>query len=172
MFYLMVTNDATYKTRKTMWKSGWKKMPIAHVLQKVARPMCVQVLTGRGYQSTTVKHEYAERAKRALSLDKSPIVLYCGDYDPSGMNILESVIQDIHDDFGLPEVQFIRVALNLDQIEEYNLPSVPIKAKDRRKETHRRRYGDIAVELDALHPGILRELATQAMESLFDMGDY
>ncbi|MBI4642276.1 MAG: hypothetical protein HY790_11330 [Deltaproteobacteria bacterium] len=32
-----------------------------------------------------------------------------------------------------------------------------------------KRFGDIAVELDALHPQVLRELAVEAIESHFDM---
>lgn len=87
------------------------------------------------------------------------------------MNILESTIQNLEDDFNLPGVEFIRVGLNTDQIEKYQLPHVPLKDSDSRFKSHVKRYGEVAVELDALHPETLRGIVIEALQNQFDMED-
>lgn len=149
-----------------------EKDALAHIVRRVATPHCVQVLTGRGYQSVTVKHDYVLRARRAIELGKIPNIIYFGDFDPDGLGILKAVVEDMRDIYKLPEVRFHRVALNLDQIVRWELPHVPLKTNDKKYkavQAHKLSYGDVGVELDALHPLVLQELAVNAMESLFDM---
>ena len=54
---------------------------------------------------------------------------------------------------------------------DYELPHDPqaVKITDKRYRKYVQRFGDLAVELDALHPQVLRELAVEAIESHFDM---
>lgn len=68
-------------------------------------------------------------------------------------------------------VQYIRVALTPEQVAAYELPSDPaaVKLTDRRLKAYVRRFGMVAVELDALHPQALQEMAVEAIESQFDM---
>ncbi|MGQ9687935.1 MAG: hypothetical protein ACUVXF_03975, partial [Desulfobaccales bacterium] len=58
-----------------------------------------------------------------------------------------------------------------DQIMDYELPHDPqaVKITDKRYRKYVHRFGDLAVELDALHPQVLRKLAVDAIESQFDM---
>ena len=58
------------------------------------------------------------------------------------------------------EIHFERIAVNLEQIREWDLPTRPTKASDSRSKG----FGDISVELDAIPPTDLRDLVTMAIE--------
>lgn len=59
-----------------------------------------------------------------------------------------------------------RLALNMDQIEEYSPPPNPAKQTDSRFESYLTNYGDESWELDALEPSVLAELAKAHIGSL------
>uniref|UniRef100_A0A7V4G6B6 Uncharacterized protein n=1 Tax=Desulfobacca acetoxidans TaxID=60893 RepID=A0A7V4G6B6_9BACT len=102
---------------------------------------------------------------------QKPVILYFGDMDPSGWQMLEAIKQTLEDDMDLWGVEYQRVALTPEQIMSYELPHDPqaVKITDRRYRHYVERFGDLAVELDALHPQVLRQLAVEAIESHFDM---
>ena len=83
--------------------------------------------------------------------------------------MLEATIQTLEEEMECWGVEYIRVALNHNQIKD--LPNDPTAAKtsDMRYRNYVERFGNVAVELDALHPQILQELAVRAIESQFDM---
>jgi len=55
-------------------------------------------------------------------------------------------------------VTVIRIALNMNQIEEYNPPPNPAKATDSRYQKYKDLHGDESWELDALEPAVLTQL--------------
>lgn len=57
-------------------------------------------------------------------------------------------------------LDFHRIAINEDQIEEYSLPTKPPKAGDRRS-----RHINVAVEAEAMPSGIMRQMLTNWIES-------
>ena len=71
------------------------------------------------------------------------------------------------------DVHLDRIALNMNQVEEYELPhSVEaIKTKDPNYKWYSERYGDIAVELDALHPEKLQQLVKLGLSLYLDIED-
>lgn len=64
-----------------------------------------------------------------------------------------------------------RVALLLEDIERYNLPCPPeaCKKTDTRYACHVKQFGELAVELDALEPGIILERIRRAIMAELDM---
>ena len=65
------------------------------------------------------------------------------------------------------DVRLVPLALTVDQVAEYDLPKVPIKQSEKRREGFEARYGEGAVELDALEalrPGELRRIVESAIE--------
>ena len=58
------------------------------------------------------------------------------------------------------DITFERLAVNPDQIREWNLPSRPTKTTDSRAKG----FGKISVELDAIRPRDLRELVEAAIQ--------
>lgn len=122
----------------------------------------VRVLALRGYSSQT----FVDTIKRDVRLDgRYSILIYGGDYDPSG--------EDIQRDFEKRTDCFdeiIRVALTPEQVERYNLPEYPGKATDSRAKGFRKRHGKLVqVELDALPPDVLKLLYEEEFFGYFDL---
>jgi hypothetical protein len=148
-----------------------EKDALSQVFEKVAYPYCIRAVTCRGYQSITFLDGFRRRAQAAMERGQKPVILYFGDMDPSGWQMLEAIKQTLEDDMDLWGVEYQRVALTPEQIMSYELPHDPqaVKIADKRYRNYVERFGDLAVELDALHPQVLWELAVEAIESHFDM---
>lgn len=71
-------------------------------------------------------------------------------------------------DRGEPAFTVNRIALNMDQVEEYNPPPNPAKITDSRFEGYERVYGDESWELDALDPAVLDALIEDHVLELRD----
>jgi hypothetical protein len=140
-----------------------EKDALATLFRKVAEKYCISVTTCRGYISADFVNKYKRRTMQ--NADRRPVVLYFGDFDPSGLNMSESLESRMLNDFNIP-VNFIRPALNVEQIEKYNLPHVDedLKRGDSRAANHVKKYGFLAVELDALKPPDLSDIIHNAIQ--------
>jgi len=140
-------------------------------LQGVFEDPCMMEDVGlapcKGYPSITFLHEANMRFQPMMDEGKNIIILYWGDYDPSGLNIPESIKTNL-ERMGA-EVTVIRMALNPDQIEEMGLPGVPPKVTDSRT---RNWDGGSVVELDAVEPKTLSRMAREAIRTHFDQSRY
>jgi hypothetical protein len=100
--------------------------------------------------------------------DRPAVLLYAGDFDPSG--------EDIERDFVTRADCFAethRVALTAAQVETYQLPPQPGKATDSRAAAFRERHGRLVqVEVDALPPDTLQGLYTAALAPYWDTSRY
>jgi uncharacterized protein YlbG (UPF0298 family) len=148
-----------------------EKDALSQVFERVAYPYCIRAVTCRGYQSITFLDAFRRRAQAAMERGQHPVILYLGDLDPSGVQMLEATRQTLEDEMNLWGIEYHRVALTPEQVALFNLPYDPtaVKTTDKRYKSYVRRFGDIAVELDALHPKTHREMAVEAIESQFDM---
>lgn len=72
-------------------------------------------------------------------------------------------IQDRMDMFVGGDVDVIRIALNMDQIQQYGPPPNPSKVTDPRAKDYRARYGNESWELDALEPSVMASLVEDAV---------
>jgi hypothetical protein len=92
------------------------------------------------------------------------IVLYAGDYDPSGMYMSEHDLPDRLAEYGGGHVDLRRVTLKREHLDD--LPSFPAsdKKKDPRYKWFVRLFGDRCWELDALDPNDLRALIEGAIQ--------
>src|SRR3546814_10153320 len=96
--------------------------------------------------------------------DRPAVLLYAGDFDPSG--------EDIDRDFTARTDCFakvVRVALNAEQVTEYDLPPAMGKATDSRASRFVERHGTLVqVELDAVPPGVLQQRYGDAIADYWD----
>lgn len=140
-------------------------------LQGVFETPCMLKSVGlapcKGYPSITFLHEASERFEDAEDNDKKVIILYFGDYDPSGEDIPRSVEDNLRR-MGI-DVEVKRLALTPEQIEEMGLPGVPPKSTDTRT---RNWSGGSVVELDAVEPKTLEQMCRDAIEEHFDKDAY
>jgi len=110
-----------------------------------------------GYVSLSEMWRASERYEDMNAIDQKPIIIHLGDHDPSGMDMTRD-ISDRQDIFSFDSVEVIRIALNMNQVEEHNPPPNPAKLTDSRAPDYIRRYGPDSWELDALDPITLRNL--------------
>lgn len=94
-------------------------------------------------------------------------VLYFGDFDPSGHDMVRSLVERIGF-FGTSPDMTICAILRSD-ISEYDLPPDFTKTTDTRRAAFVAEHGDIAVELDALPIEVLRERIRERVESHMDL---
>lgn len=103
-----------------------------------------------------------------VAADRPAVLLYAGDFDPSG--------EDIDRDFVARTdcwTKVVRVALTAEQVTQYRLPPNPGKATDSRAAGFVARHGELVqVELDALPPETLRALFAEAIADYWDESIY
>jgi hypothetical protein len=145
---------------------GVEKNAIVEQLWRWFRDRGLPIVALGGYASQS----YVDDVARAVSSDgRSAVLIYAGDFDPSGEDIDRDFTERTNGCFD--EVR--RIALNPDQIATYNLPPQPGKTSDTRAGSFVARHGMLVqVELDALPPDILRGLYQDAIERLWDRSTY
>jgi hypothetical protein len=143
-----------------------EKDALSEVAEKAARRSGCAFLACRGYLSSTVLYQAAERFKEKTANGQECVIVYAGDHDCSGIDMTRD-IQDRLKLFGA-KAAVRRVALNMDQIERYNPPPNPAKETDKRFQTYAERFGTSTWELDALKPQILSEIFYSAAVDFFN----
>jgi hypothetical protein len=150
--------------------------------------------------------EAGERIRTVCSVleVRTAHVLYLGDHDPSGEDMVRDVSErldeyanngwllkaadkidpktkekyrgwvseDPHDrarrlDPHI-EVNVHKLALTMDQIEEYEPPPNPAKMSDSRAQKYVEEHGDESWEVDALPPAVLRDIIEAKLDELVD----
>jgi len=135
-----------------------EKEALTGVLQPVCGDMDIPLLADRGYPSVSVLRAFAvERIIPAINEGQHVIILHLGDHDPSGMDMSRDLRDKLLLFTGEP-VDIYRIALNMNQIEEFNLPPNMAKKTDKRFKAYAAQYGTSSWELDALPPAYLDQL--------------
>ena len=62
-----------------------EKDALSQIFEDVAWPYCIRHTTCRGFDSATALRKFAERARDAISRKQWVVLLYFGDFDPSGL---------------------------------------------------------------------------------------
>jgi len=122
--------------------------------RKILRDWNVKIRVCKGYPSWTFIYQAVSELKEYKG--RKVIILYFGDFDPSGVDISRFITHALKY-FGI-EVEFKRVAVLREHIEKYNLPPKPEDAetleknlRDPRASKFIERYGQLyVVELDAM----------------------
>ena len=143
---------------------GVEKDALVELLWREFAKYGVGVVSLHGYSSQTLDSDFLDE----ISDERETVFIYGGDLDPSGYDILRN-LEDQTDNAMLVE----RVALTLEQVDEYGLPENYAKAGDSRKAAFVAAMGrDIQVELDALPPDELMRLYREKFEQYYDLDAY
>lgn len=138
-----------------------EKDALSNVLWRVTSKYHVRLMVNRGYSSVTAMHDAAER------LMDGDMILYFGDHDPSGLDMIRDIEERLFD-FN-KEIQVVPVALTMEQIKQYNPPPNPAKITDPRSGWYIKEYGHTSWELDALPPNVLIDLVESHIKKNIDM---
>lgn len=105
-----------------------EKDAVSNILRRVTKYYHVRLMINRGYSSCSAMY----RAARRFKSSEQPVkILYVGDHDPSGLDMLRDIKGRL-DEFRTEMFEVVHVALTLDQIEEFQPPPNPAKLTDPR----------------------------------------
>ena len=97
-----------------------EKLTVKTIVDQVAMKYCIPSIVGRGYMSLPPRYKIAQRFK-ASGKDKL-ILLGVSDFDPDGDEIGHSLARSLRDDFGIANIEPIKVALTAEQVSALKLP--------------------------------------------------
>lgn len=149
------------------WVEVWiEKDALVGVIEGICSEMDVPYFSCRGYSSQSAMHKAATRLLYRESSGHKTVILHLGDHDPSGIDMT----RDIEDRLAMftSGVEVKRIALNMDQIEEYNPPPNPAKVTDSRAEEYIAEHGEDSWELDSLEPSMMVDLVRDQILLLRD----
>jgi len=143
-----------------------EKDALSGIFSDVLGSYRVTLNVGRGYDGWTSIKRAADRYHwREEEWGRDTTALYFGDFDPSGEDMHRSLIERLGELGAEPEV--IKVALTHDDAR--SLPGDVTKADDSRAAAFVAKYGDLAVELDALPVEELHRRIRSSIEERINM---
>lgn len=173
------------KTQIRLWASSyylnrWENQPyypevliekkaLEGVFHKTCQRNSIALGACKGYPSLTFLHDLSLRIIDATDRGKQPIILYFGDYDPSGEDIPRALRENLILLGCSEDLEVRRICLNKDQVIAWGLPPAPTKDTDSRS-AHWDGLGQ--VELDAVKPEKLMQLLQNAIDDIFDKSLY
>lgn len=161
--YYRINRQDGQKTHLEVW---CEKDALSAVLKTITSHYHIYLQVNRGYSSCTAMYDAAKRFEQAESNAQDCKVLYIGDHDPSGLDMLRD-IRDRLEEFR-QEVEVIPIALTWEQVQEYNPPPNPAKISDPRAKWYIAEFGETSWEVDALRPEVLRDLVTEEIKRHLD----
>lgn len=153
-----------------------EKDALSSVLEPICNAHHVTFMVNRGYSSTSAMYESSKRISKE-SDGRAAIILYLGDFDPSG----EDMVRDVRERlelFRVDNLEVQKLALTPEQVKSYNLPPNPLKRDavgaltDSRGRGFQAEHGNSSYEVDALPPDVLQELVKRSIRALMNVKDY
>lgn len=139
-----------------------EKQALEGVIGAACQPLDVDYFSCKGYMSASEMWAAARRFEQYNERGQRVVMIHLGDHDPSGIDMTRDLRERTVDVFGVP-IKVQRIALNMDQVEEFDPPPNPAKLTDSRIGGYMARYGSSSWELDALEPAYLEETITAAV---------
>lgn len=144
-----------------------EKDALVGVIEGVCKRLRVPYFACRGYASQSEIYDAGKRFRETYRGRQTPLVLHLGDHDPSGLDMTRDLGERLSM-FAGRRVEVRRLALNMDQIEQYDPPPNPAKDTDARFEGYRDEFGDSSWELDALDPDVISDLIQDELDTVID----
>lgn len=185
--------SATYTYRLPRWKDQdyyvelyCEKQAMESVLKPIAEKYHIYFGFNKGYSSASTMYDLAQRIKEKIQEGKRAVILYLGDHDPSGLDMVRDIhkricefltagdecLDIVGDEEENPYFKIIPLALNMQQIKKYNCPPNPAKITDPRAKGYIEEHGNKSWELDALEPKVLMKIAEKGIKEFLDEEKY
>jgi hypothetical protein len=140
-----------------------EKGTVRGVLKPVLHQYAVGFRVQHGFSSATAVHDDADDTD-----GRELIILYVGDFDPSGMYMSEQDLPQRLREYGGDHIKFRRVALTPSQVQSLPSFSAADKNKDPRHRWFTQHHGNKCWELDAMDPRDLRDCVEGAIRELIE----
>ncbi|MCJ7445352.1 MAG: hypothetical protein MUO26_12660 [Methanotrichaceae archaeon] len=148
-----------------------EKTTMDDVIDPICQKYHANYVPGMGFTSIP---QIRNLLRRIQQLDKPTVLFYISDFDPAGSAMpvqvaryIEYWLQEVVPD---ADIKLTPLVLTKEQVERYDLPTMPMKTKKYEDTEHLTRFellhGNRVVELDALealHPGELAKILEEAI---------
>ena len=151
--------DQTYRPEVFIEKDA-----LVGVISGICEQYDVPYFSCRGYSSQSEMWAAGQRLEDHINNGQTPIILHLGDHDPSGNDMTRDIRERLKLFMGGTEVR--RLALNYDQVQQFNPPPSPAKITDSRAAAYIASFGNDSWELDSMEPQVLVDLIEDAILSL------
>jgi hypothetical protein len=172
-------SQVLHQYREDLWREQeaycevWiEKDALVSVVEKACAKWRVPFFACRGYASQSELYEAGRRLAEQRADGRKVYVFHLGDHDPSGIDMTRDNSERIAMFARSLNIDVKRLALNMNQIEEYEPPPNPAKETDSRFAGYAEIYGDESWELDALDPTVMIRLIDDAISSVCDVEDF
>lgn len=162
-----------------------EKDALSGILKRSTDKYHIRLSVNKGYTSSSAIYAAYQRIIEYLHSDKKVTILYFGDHDPSGLDMVRDIRDRLYkfirngthshkfEDEDMEDLLDIRaIGLTMGQVRQYRLPPNPTKMTDSRADGYIALYGTTCWEVDALDPTVLTELVGENIEALIDMEQY
>ena len=180
---LEVEGDHSYCVPVAVHNCWVEKDALEGVVASACQPLDVPYFSCRGYTSLTAIWEAAQRMiahrkdrviyegkherAKGQNFRQKIVIFHLGDHDPSGIDMTRDIKERLELFIG-EEIDLRRIALNLDQVQEYEPPPNPAKTTDSRFKSYSEMFGNESWELDALEPSVLVQLIQANLRKVTD----
>lgn len=151
-----------------------EKDALSSVVERACRTWRVPYLACKGYLSASEAYNAGKRMEERVfghlndrGRSQEPLVIHLGDHDPSGLDMTRDNADRLELFAGTP-VEVKRIALNMNQIEQYSPPPNPAKITDSRARDYIAEHGRTSWELDALEPSVVERLIDDTISAEVD----
>ena len=174
-----------------------EKDALLGVIEGVCEELDVPFFSCRGYTSQSEMWSASQRLLNQIRSGKKVHIIHLGDHDPSGKDMTRDIRARLADfanhhlteDYAqargngrkapdgkidqylqLRAIEVHRIALNMDQVVQYNPPPNPAKITDSRAAAYIGEFGAESWELDALDPDMLVGLVRDNILAYMNLG--
>ena len=153
-----------WRTQPRLIECWIEKDTLVGTIDSVIQEYELPLLVDRGYLSVTAKMDATRRLKT-----QPRTIIYIGDHDPSGLNMLDEAKEWMEQMLGYGvDVDIERIAITDEDHDNTDLPHLPVNHKDSRTPDYVERYGEEVVEVEALPPEDLQRRLREALEPHID----
>ncbi|EAC4303108.1 hypothetical protein [Listeria innocua] len=145
-----------------------EKDALVDIVGQASNKLNVDYFSCRGYVSQSAMFRSARRLADWQLAGKDITILHLGDHDPSGIDMSRDIEERLATFEIFPDVK--RIALNMDQVDEYTPVPNPTKLSDSRAADYISQFGYESWELDALQPRVIDDLISEHINPLIDWG--
>jgi hypothetical protein len=159
-----------WNNQETIIECWVEKEALAGVIEQAAGRYRMPWMACRGYMADIEMYGAAQRLHRRYNrLGQKTLILHFGDHDPSGIDMTRDNADRLaYFGCGSWIVEVKRMALNMEQIEQYNPPPNPAKSTDSRFKQYQNEFGNESWELDALEPTVMAQLIEDEWQETVD----
>lgn len=160
-----------------------EKQALESVLKPIADKWHVRFGYNKGYTSASSMYDLSKRVKDMMYGGKQAVILYFGDHDPSGLDMIRDIETRMIEfltkgDAPLDELHVgdmftvHPLALTKEQVISANPPPNPAKFSDPRAKEYVKDHGEVSWELDAIDPRSLQSIAETGVLLYLDQDMY